>query len=168
MKKDHIPKTPNKSRRSFLKILPLGVVAGVFASIGGAAFRFLRPRIFVASDRWLDVASVSELTGPQPLSRKIVAEHISGWAVTTEEHNVFVLPARNNQVLSAICPHEGCEVAWEQNTNRFACPCHESFFAADGARISGPSLRGLDPLPARVQDGKLQVQYVSKEQATRA
>jgi len=152
----------NDSRRSFLKILPLGVLAGVFASIGGAAFRFLRPRLAAASDRWLDVANVSELSGPQPITRKVVAEHIAGWAVTTEEHNVFVLPANGNQVLSAVCPHEGCEVAWQQNTNRFACPCHESYFAADGSRISGPARRGLDTLPARVQDGKLQVQYTSQ------
>ena len=154
-----------QSRRSFLSLLPL---AAVFASIGGAAFRFLRPRIAAASESWLDVANVSELTGPTPLTRKVVAEQVSGWAVTTEEHNVFVLPAKNNQVLSPICPHEGCEVMWEQNANRFSCPCHESFFAADGSRISGPSPRGLDPLPMRVQDGKLQVQYVSKEQTTRA
>ena len=157
-----------RSRRSFLKILPLGVLAGVIASVGGAAFRFLRPRIFVATDAWLDVAAVSELSGPQPLTRKIVAEHVAGWATTTEEHNVFVLPAKNNQVLSAICPHEGCEVNWDPGINRFSCPCHESYFAADGARISGPSPRDLDQLPMRVQDGKLQVQYVSKEQGTRA
>jgi len=155
----------NTSRRSFFQLLPLSVLAVIFASIGGAAFRFLRPRISAASDTWLNVANVSELSGPTPVTRKIVAEHIAGWAVTTEEHNVFVLPARNNQVLSAICPHEGCEVMWEQNQNRFACPCHESYFAADGSRISGPSPRGLDPLPMRVQDGKLQVQYVAKEQA---
>jgi menaquinol-cytochrome c reductase iron-sulfur subunit len=157
-----------RSRRSFLKILPLGVFAGVFASIGSAAFRFLRPRLFAATDSWLDVARLSELTGPQPLSRKVVAEHMAGWATTTEEHNVFVLPAKNNQVLSAICPHEGCEVAWDQGTNRFSCPCHESYFAPDGSRISGPARRGLDILPGRVQDGKLQVQYVSREQATSA
>jgi Rieske Fe-S protein len=149
----------NKSRRSFLQLLPLGVFIGVFASIGGAAFRFLRPRIAAASEQWVDVAALPELTGLQPLAKKVVAEHVSGWAVTTEEHNVFVLPAKNNQVLSPICPHEGCEVTWEQSRNRFSCPCHESYFAADGTRISGPSPRGLDPLPARVQDGKLQVQY---------
>jgi len=153
----------NNSRRSFLKILPLGVVAGVFASIGSAAFRFLRPRVAAASERWLDVARVTELSGSQPVTKKIVTENITGWAVTTEERNVFVLPAKGNQVLSAICPHEGCEVAWDQNTNRFSCPCHASFFAADGSRISGPSPRGLDPLPMRVQDGKLQVQYTSQE-----
>jgi quinol---cytochrome c reductase iron-sulfur subunit, bacillus type len=143
------------TRRSFLLLVPFGV----FASLAGAAFRFLRPRISAASDRWLDVAPVSELTGPQPVSRKIVAEHIAGWAITTEEHNVFVLPSKSNQVVSAICPHEGCEVLWDAPRNQFACPCHESYFAADGARMSGPSPRGLDALPSRVQDGKLQVQY---------
>jgi len=158
----------NKSRRSFLSLLPLGVLAGVFASMGGAAFRFLRPRIFAATDKWLDVAAIAELSGPQPIARKIVAEHVAGWAVTSEQHSVFVLPAKNNQVLSAICPHEGCEVTWEGATNRFSCPCHASFFAADGARISGPARRGLDPLPARVQDGKLQVQYVTREPVTHA
>ena len=157
-----------RSRRSFLKLLPLGVVAGVFASIGGAAFRFLRPRLGAVSDAWLDVANVSELKGPQPLPRKIVAENIAGWDITTVEHDVFVLPEKNKQVLSAVCPHEGCEVAWDQAGNRFSCPCHESYFAADGARLSGPATRGLDSLPMRVQDGKLQVQYIAKEQATQA
>jgi len=159
----------NKSRRSFLQLLPLGVFAGVFASIGGAAFRFLRPRLSAPSDQWLDVAGVSELTGPQPIAKKVLAEHVSGWVITNEAHNVFVLPAKNNQVLSPICPHEGCEVSWEQARNRFACPCHESFFAADGSRISGPASRGLDALPARVQNGKLQVQYrVNPDQETHA
>lgn len=153
------------SRRTFLKLVPFGIV---FASIGTAAFRFLRPRLAAATDTWLDVAPVSELTGSQPLSRKILAEQINGWAISTEEHNVFVLPAKNNQVLSPVCPHEGCEVSWDQNANRFACPCHQSFFSADGSRISGPAGRGLDPLPMRVQDGKLQVQYVSKEQSIQA
>lgn len=157
-----------RSRRSFLKLLPLGALAGVFASLGGAAFRFLRPRIGAVSDAWLDVASLSELKGPQPLARKILAENIAGWATTTEAHNVFVLPEKHNQVLSAICPHEGCEVNWDQAANRFSCPCHESYFAADGARISGPATRGLKSLPMRVQDGKLQVQYIARERATRA
>ena len=149
----------NRSRRSFLGLLPVGVLFGVFASIGGAAFRFLRPRLMPPSDQWLDVATLSELTGPQPIAKKVLADQVSGWAVTSEEHNVFVLPAKNNQVLSPICPHEGCEVAWDQARNRFSCPCHESYFAADGSHISGPAPHGLDALPTRVQDGKLQVQY---------
>ena len=153
------------TRRSFLLLVPLGV----FASIASAAFRFLRPRISAATDRWLDVAPLNELSGSQPVSRKVAAEHIAGWAITTQEHNVFVLPTKGNQVVSAVCPHEGCEVLWDGQRNRFSCPCHESYFAADGARLSGPAPRGLDPLPSRVQDGKLQVQYgLPQEPGTRA
>src|ERR1043166_7841687 len=149
----------NRSRRSFLQLLPLGVFAGVFVSLSTAAFRFLRPRLSAPSEQWLDVAPLSELSGPQPIAKKVLAEHVSGWVITNEEHNVFVLPAKNNQVLSPICPHEGCEVAWAQAKNRFACTCHATFFAPDGSRLSGPARRGLDALPTSVQNGKLQVQY---------
>ena len=153
------------TRRSVLMLVPLGILA----SIAGAAFRFLRPRISAATGRWLDVAPVNELLGAQPLGRKVVAEHIAGWAITTEEHNVFVLPGKGNQVLSPVCPHQGCEVLWDSQANQFACPCHESYFAADGARISGPAPRGLDQLPTRVENGRLQVQYgLPQEPGTRA
>lgn len=153
------------TRRSFLLLVPLGI----FASIATAAFRFLRPRISAPTQSWIDVAPVSELAGSQPLTRKVLAEHVAGWSISTQEHNVFVLPAKSNQVLSPICPHEGCEVMWEQQRNQFSCPCHESYFSADGAKISGPSPRGLDQLPTRVQDGKLQVQYgLPQEPSTRA
>ena len=153
----------NPTRRSFILVAPLGMLA----SIAVAAFRFLRPRITAVSDRWLDVASLNDVAGSQPIAKKVVAEHIAGWAITTEEHTVFVLP--DHQVLSPICPHEGCEVLWEQERNQFSCPCHESYFAADGSRISGPAPRGLDSLPSRVQDGRLQVQYgLPQEPGTRA
>src|SRR5262245_12097098 len=158
----------NKTRRAFLLILPVGFFVGAFTTLTAAAFRFLRPRVMLASDKWIDVAPVADISGPSPLAKKIVVEHVSGWALTTEERNVFVLPAKNNQVLSAICPHEGCEVAWDKDTNRFSCPCHESFFAADGSRLTGPARRGLDPLPSRQQDGKLQVQYQTFAQNPKA
>jgi Rieske Fe-S protein len=151
-----------RTRRSFLLLLPLGVVAGVFTSVGVAALRFLRPRIVrESSDNWIDIAPVSDLNNGIPLGKKISLDHVTGWAVTQEEHQVYVLPG--NQVVSAVCPHEGCEVAWERDTNRFSCPCHESYFAADGSRLTGPARRGLDQLPTRVQDGTLQVQYQSFE-----
>ena len=155
---------PKQSRRSFLLLVPVSLFAGIFASITVAAFRFLRPRISPAgSGNWIDIASISELKGDAPLLRKIFTERITGWATTQEQHQVYISPFGNNQVLSAVCPHEGCEVAWDVNSKRFSCPCHESYFAADGSRLTGPTRRGLDPLPSRIQDGKLQVQFQSFE-----
>jgi Rieske Fe-S protein len=149
---------PDPSRRNFLMLVPLGIFAGVAATVMTAAFRFLRPIFTPSEAKWSDVAPVALLQGEKPIMRSIIAEHQAGWASTVEEHFVYVLP-KQNQVLSSICPHEGCNVSWREAENEFFCPCHDSYFAADGSRTRGPSRRGLDPLPTRERDGMLQVQY---------
>jgi menaquinol-cytochrome c reductase iron-sulfur subunit len=156
--KDH---EVDKGRRSLLLLLPLTIFSGLAATIVTAAYRFLRPTKPLQQEHWNDVASLAELKGDKPIMRSIVAEHQAGWASTLEEHFVYILPQKNNQVLSSICPHEGCNVAWRGDTNQFFCPCHDSYFNLDGERASGPSRRGLDPLPTREKDGKLQVKYQS-------
>src|SRR5262245_25016093 len=98
------PVEPNRSRRAFISYLPIGIIAGVFGTMFTAAFRFLRPVVGAANDKWIDVAQLNELTGNSPIAKRIMTENSAGWAITTEEHSVFVLPARSNQVLSAICP----------------------------------------------------------------
>ncbi len=152
---------PDKSRRRFVLLLPFAAIGGIFATVAGAAFRFLRPVVSASTEQWIDVALVAELSGNKPVARKMVAEQVAGWAKSLAEHSVFILPGQNNRVLSAVCPHEGCEVSWRDDKNIFSCPCHDSDFASDGQRISGPARRGLDSLPSRVADGKLQVQYQS-------
>ena len=150
---------PDEGRRNFLLLVPLGIFAAVAGTLLTAALRFLHPHVTTGEMHWSDVAPLSELKGERPLMRSIVAEHEAGWASTQEEHFVYVLPDKNHQVLSSTCPHEGCNVSWRDDTGGFFCPCHDSYFAADGARVSGPSRRGLDPLPTREENGVLQVQY---------
>ena len=151
----------DKGRREFLFLIPAGIFAGLLATIATSAFRFLRPARSLQETDWSDVAPLAELKGDKPVMRSIIAEHHVGWASTIEEHFVYVLPNKNHQVLSDMCPHEGCNVAWRAEKDQFICACHNSYFAADGERISGPSRRGLDPLPTREKDGVLQVKYQS-------
>lgn len=160
-------KVTNKGRRDFLSFFPLTIFAGIAGVVLANAFRFLRPNALAASSqKWTDVAPVEQLKGDKPLMHAVMTEQNAGWSTTLEERLVYVLPQRGNQVLSAVCPHEGCDVSWRDDTNQFACPCHDSFFTAAGERISGPARRGLDPLPSRVENGKLQVQYQSFENNT--
>jgi Rieske Fe-S protein len=151
----------DKGRRDFLVWIPVGIFAGLAATVATAAFRFLRPAKMLQEADWNNVAPLAELTGEKPIMRSIVAEHHAGWASTLEEHFVYVLPHKGNQVLSSMCPHEGCNVAWRAEESQFFCPCHDSYFASDGEVLSGPSRRGLDPLPTREKDGVLQVKYQS-------
>ena len=70
------------------------------------------------------------------------------------------------KVLSAVCPHLGCSVAYQEAKKGFLCPCHNSRFDVAGERVepsdgsSNPAPRGLDPLEWRLQDGQLQVRWV--------
>ncbi|MDQ3336456.1 MAG: Rieske (2Fe-2S) protein [Myxococcota bacterium] len=56
---------------------------------------------------------------------------------------------------SAVCPHLGCAVGFDHAQNNYLCPCHDSRFALDGAKLSGPSERGLDQLPLQIVNGRV-------------
>ncbi|HEV3089210.1 MAG TPA: Rieske 2Fe-2S domain-containing protein [Candidatus Elarobacter sp.] len=69
-------------------------------------------------------------------------------------------------VFSPICPHLGCKYTWTDSINKFACPCHGSQFTNVGEHVAGPALRGLDPLPLRDFQGKVQVEWIEYKQNT--
>ncbi len=55
------------------------------------------------------------------------------------------------------CTHAGCAYEWTDE-DRFACLCHEAFFAPDGTVISGPPPRPLDRFGVREADGKVELE----------
>lgn len=50
----------------------------------------------------------------------------------------------NLTALSAICPHMGCTVHWNNAEESWDCPCHGSRFDKTGCVIEGPAFHGLD------------------------
>lgn len=61
---------------------------------------------------------------------------------------------------SAICPHLGCAVGFDAAKGNYLCPCHDSRFAVNGDKLTGPSERGLDKLPIEQVDGRLKLTWV--------
>jgi glycine/D-amino acid oxidase-like deaminating enzyme/nitrite reductase/ring-hydroxylating ferredoxin subunit len=48
--------------------------------------------------------------------------------------------------LSAVCPHLGCIVAWNETEKTWDCPCHGSRFGGEGQVLNGPANSGLEEI----------------------
>jgi len=71
----------------------------------------------------------------------------------------IILSNANGKIFahSMVCPHFSCNV--EAETDMLHCKCHHSKFNLDGSRIEGPSKRGLDRFPVKVENGKAVVSF---------
>lgn len=58
------------------------------------------------------------------------------------------------EALTAECPHAGCSINFIAAASDFQCPCHDSKFELDGARIDPhrcPSPRAMDSLATEIR-----------------
>ena len=72
----------------------------------------------------------------------------SGAVIRTSFMKVAVYKDEQGQVhpFSAVCPHLGCYVHWNNDERSFDCPCHGSRFSCEGKVMNGPALSDLKPL----------------------
>ncbi len=155
-------------RRSFIAVLMAAGAALVGAVLAIPLVRFALYPVLAQTSKtsWSNLGPLKDLQSLTEPERRIVkVTEVDGWLESASRKAVYVTKGTRKgalqgiEVLSAICPHLGCEVAWNAGEGRFLCPCHGSVFAPDGARISGPAPRGMDTLPVKARSGNLQVRY---------
>ena len=81
----------------------------------------------------------------------------------------LVRDAKNEiRCFSTTCPHLGCAIDFDAKLDKFKCPCHSSTFDKDGLKLSGPALRGMDPLKTEVDaQGRVLVRFARFKLPTR-
>ena len=152
------------TRRSFFGALVAIGSAGMGALLAVPVLRYVLYPLYAkgAGTEWSDVGEMSEFSDSKhPVRKTVTFTQRDGWREVVSAQSIYVnrTTAGELEILSAICPHLGCSVSWQQTQNNFLCPCHGSIFKPDGMVVSGPSPRGMDRLATRVKDGKVQVRF---------
>ena len=159
-------------RRSFFQSLVSFLGAGVLslmALIPGASYvvgsSFRKKE---TAEEWIDLGPVDEFPKDQPSERIISHTIQDGWQERTQSQLTFVLFREGKpEVLSSVCPHLNCSILYSRQDDGFHCPCHRSIFDSQGKLIDGPSQRDMDPLPSKVEEGRLLVRWVEFRTGTK-
>jgi menaquinol-cytochrome c reductase iron-sulfur subunit len=152
------------SRRSFFGTLLLVGSAGMGAILAVPVLRYILYPLYAKSSKTI-WSAIGEMTSFSNLSKPIMVplelKQVDGWREVDSSQTVYVTKSAQGklQVLSSICPHMGCTVGWRDSQHDFYCPCHGSVFEPDGKHVSGPSARGMDPLPNKIEGEKLMVKF---------
>jgi Rieske Fe-S protein len=156
-------------RRKFLKVTTCALGAGAGLALVIPTLRLIAApsgaNTVTGPSEPLDLGLVDRLRlGSEPKKVEVIAPMVKdAWTAARDVVLGAAYLTRTGdkiEALSAVCPHLGCAVGWDAAAKNFLCPCHDSRFAADGARQTGPAERGLDPLPVTVKDGRLQLTWV--------
>lgn len=149
-------------RRGFVAGLTAAIVAVIGAVVGlPLAGYTILPALRTRPETWLDAGGVGELVPGRPRELRVYQTVTDGWMKATLAKSVWAVkqPSGEIVVYSGHCPHLGCGFRWNPGKEQFQCPCHTGVFALDGRVLGGPPPRPLDTLPAKVESGRLLVQY---------
>jgi menaquinol-cytochrome c reductase iron-sulfur subunit len=152
------------NRRSFFGVLLCVGAAGMGAILAVPVLRYILYPLYAKSSKgtWSPIGEMEAFSNlSKPILTPLDLKQVDGWREVDSSQTVYVTkdPEGRLGVLSSICPHMGCTVAYRQGQSDFYCPCHGSVFKADGTHVSGPSPRGMDPLPHKIEGGKLLVKF---------
>jgi menaquinol-cytochrome c reductase iron-sulfur subunit len=156
--------TAVSSRRSFLGVLMSAAAAGIGALLSVPLVRFfLHPALAAgAPSAWKELGEVKEFEAmTAPVKKLVKIEQRDGWRKVISDRPVYVCKDASGKLnaFSAVCPHLGCTIAWHDEKNGFACPCHNGQFTAEGKLMSGPPPRNMDTLDLKVDGDMVMVHY---------
>ena len=164
---------PTGDRRAFaIKAIALlsGAAAYLVPALAGL-ISFLNPlgRKSEAGE-FHRLASLDDLlVGGPPQKFSVIADRTDAWNRFPNEPigAVFLHRVKKDEVLAinVVCPHAGCSIQYESESNKFFCPCHNaSFDLLTGKPLDSPSpsprpLDSLDVDPAALKQGEVRVKF---------
>lgn len=135
---------PCPTRRNFLSLAGWASFGISMSGMGAGSARFMWPNVLYEPDTSIKIGRESEIPEGVTLN---------------EKEKFFIFRAGSDiHVISAVCEHLGCTVAWGPESKIFDCPCHGSRYRENGRNFAGPAPRPLKWFKiTKARDGQLVV-----------
>jgi menaquinol-cytochrome c reductase iron-sulfur subunit len=154
---------PHLGRRRFLKAAA-GILGGLVAAVAGVPLvASLVGTLYRKQEtQFAKAGRLDSFPIGHPTNVSLQQKTTDAFMHDTVLHDIWVVRQSETDlvVFSPVCPHLGCDCHWDPQTAHFVCPCHASVFSITGDVLAGPSPRPLDPLPHKIEDGDLYVEWV--------
>ncbi len=121
------------NRREFVNLAWLASLGFFLVPVGGVTVLFAFPRFKEGEFGGkfnLRLADLPE-SGASPLANNLG----KFWLTRTEE---------GVRAIYKVCTHLGCLYNWQEQEDKFICPCHGSQFSKESTYLDGPAPRSLD------------------------
>lgn len=180
--KKHSYKLPGTlTRREFITKTGLftgGVIAILSGTTAlgfyGATKKKLNNKVVDEQTTWIELGSTEQFQQLEDVMQVDFSTEIQdAWVTRKVNGTVYVTKDKYGEllVLSPICTHLGCNVAFGTDSDKkknpeleFYCPCHGGQYNRLGINIGGPPPRPLDIYKPVVQDGKVYINYYGQIQ----
>ena len=134
----------NLSRRSFGKLVLAFLSTLATVEIGGISLAYLKSRGDQNQEGGLLLAGEIDQFAPG----SVTAFENQGFFLIRDEGGDFLAVHQR-------CPHLGCNVIWQPETQQFICPCHASSFDSYGDYENTPIPRPLDTIELTIEDSQV-------------
>jgi len=161
----------DESRRRFCKIGLAGISVGIGMTMLGAGGVFLGAPAITnrAKGQWIEVGSIEDFEDGQFTQVVLEFSIQDGWAYSQQRMLAYVSRKGDElKALSATCTHLGCNVRYDEEGNRFICPCHAGVYDPEGKNIAGPPPKPLSLLPVKIEKNTVLVYNKNNEDEANA
>ena len=137
------------SRRDFIKVTT-GVVGGIIGVVFGipAIGYLIAPAL--REDKAgapVTIGKLEDIPVGQFHPFSFTITKVNGCERTASNYGGYILRRSESPdgilVLSSRCTHLSCTVNWNEETQKFACPCHDASFDKDGKVLDCPPPKPL-------------------------
>ncbi len=131
------------NRREFLNFAWLASLGFLTVSMGGMTYFVRHAALQGGGVWWRHPGWVGRRICQRRMPRLTNYPKVKFWISNTDQGVLAIYK---------VCTHLGCLYNWNDQEDKFICPCHGSEFEKDGIYITGPAPRSLDRFVVQAVD----------------